>query len=92
MSFDRKRNWPHPDVHYDYGKEHNYERKLDCYSALWQICYRYHSGQWSRGYRILSRLYKMGFKPSLSTQNGMFDTENQRMFYRFFFHRLRHNL
>ena len=28
----------------------------DCYFELYVFCMDYHSGQWSRGYRILSRL------------------------------------
>lgn len=52
------------------------------YGALWMFCNRYHSGQWSRGYRILSRLETAGYRPGLSVQNGRFETDEQRAIYR----------
>lgn len=30
--------------------------------ALYQLCCDYHSGQWSRGYRIMSRISRLGIK------------------------------
>ena len=36
-------------------------RRYDLFGALWLFCNRYHSGQWSRGYRILSRLSLVGY-------------------------------
>ena len=32
-------------------------------AAYYLIASRYHSGQWSKGYRILSRCDRMGFRP-----------------------------
>lgn len=56
--------------------------RFDLYGALWLLCTRYHSGQWSRGYRILSRLVKAGYHPSLSLQSNRFESEEQRSIYR----------
>ena len=36
----------------------------------------------SRGYRILSRLSKAGYKPGLGLQQGRFESEAQRDIYR----------
>lgn len=56
--------------------------RFDLYGALWMFCARHHSGQWSRGYRILSRLARIGYTPGLSAQNGHFESENQCAIYR----------
>lgn len=56
--------------------------RFDLYGALWAFCCRYHSGQWSRGYRILSRLITAGYQPGLSLQRGHFESDNQRAIYR----------
>jgi hypothetical protein len=56
--------------------------RFDLYGALWLFCSRYHSGIWSRGYRILSRLVSAGYKPGLSIQNGRFETANQKRIYK----------
>ena len=56
--------------------------KFDLYGALYLFCARYHSGQWSRGYRILSRLVIAGYKPGLSIQQNRFESEEQRAIYR----------
>ena len=61
------------------------ETRFDLYGALWLVCSRYHSGMSSRGYRILSRLAKASYRPGLSVQNGLFETEQQEAMY----HRLR---
>lgn len=37
--------------------------------AYWLIANRYHSGQWSKGYEILSRLALLGFKPGLRPEH-----------------------
>jgi hypothetical protein len=56
--------------------------RFDLYGALYLLCSRWHSGQWSRGYRILSRLVNAGFKPGLGLQDGIFESEEQRELYR----------
>ena len=65
--------------------------KFDRYGALWLLCSRWHSGQWSRGYRILSRLVGKDYKPGISLQQGRFESETQRWYYRHYFS-LRHTL
>ena len=30
--------------------------------CLYQLCCDYHSGQWSRGYRIMSRISRLGIR------------------------------
>lgn len=56
--------------------------RFDLYGALWAFCSRWHSGQWSRGYRILSRLSQAGYSPGLGLQQGRFETDEQRSIYR----------
>ena len=56
--------------------------RFDLYGALWLFCSRYHSGQWSRGYRILSRLALVGYSPGLSLQRNRFESSEQREMYR----------
>lgn len=58
------------------------ENRFDLYGALWLICSRWHSGQWSRGYRILSRLSQAGYRPGLTIQGGSFESEEQRWIYK----------
>jgi len=58
------------------------EYRFDLYGALWAFCNGYHSGQWSRGYRILSRLTVAGYKPGFGLQNGHFETHEQKQIYR----------
>ena len=60
----------------------NLSRRFDLYGALWLLCSRWHSGQWSRGYRILSRLSLAGYRPGLGLQQGRFESEDQRAVYR----------
>lgn len=39
--------------------------KFDRYEllfALYQLCCDYHSGQWSKGYRIMSRISRLGVR------------------------------
>ena len=55
--------------------------KFDRYGALYLLCVRWHSGQWSRGYRLLSRLVKKGYKPGQSIQSNKFESEQQRQYY-----------
>ena len=57
--------------HPEFGE---YDR-LDLYIALWHFCSLYHSGLWSRGYRILSRLHTAGFEPSPLANPGEFDDD-----------------
>ena len=55
--------------------------RFDLYGALWLFCSEYHSGQWSRGYRILSRLATAGYQPGMSLQDGCFESEEQHDIY-----------
>ncbi len=56
--------------------------RFDLYGALWAFCSRHHSGQWSRGYRILSRLASAGYSPGMGLQSGRFESDEQRDIYR----------
>jgi hypothetical protein len=56
--------------------------RFDLYGALWLFCERYHSGQWSRGYRILSWLARVDYQPGLTLRNGRFESREQRAIYR----------
>lgn len=55
--------------------------RFDLYGALWAFCSRFHSGQTSRGYRILSRLSRAGYEPGVGLQAGRFESEEQRHIY-----------
>ncbi len=66
--------------------------KFDCYGALWMLCNRWHSGQYSLGYRILSRLSIIGYSPGLSVTSNHFETGNQREYYQFFYRTLKSKL
>ena len=59
--------------------------RFDLYGALWALCSRHHSGQGSRGYRILSALDRAGYRPGMGLQNGRFETAEQRSLYRHFY-------
>lgn len=65
--------------------------RFDLYGALWLLCSRHHSGQWSRGYRILSRL-RAQYSPGLSLQSGRFESEEQRDLYRHLYREYRHTI
>lgn len=69
-----------------------YADKFDCYGALWMLCNRWHSGQWSLGYRILSRLINMGYSPGDSVTSGRFESENQCEYYKFFYRTIKDRL
>ncbi len=56
--------------------------RFDLYGALWAFCSRWHGGQSSRGYRILSRLSRAGYSPGLGLQQGRFESDEQRDIYR----------
>ncbi len=56
--------------------------RFDLYGALWLFCSRFHSGQNSRGYRILSRLSLAKYRPGLSLQNNRFESLEQRAIYK----------
>lgn len=57
--------------------------RFDLYGALYLLCSRHHSGQWSRGYRILSRLSLAGYRPGLSVSSGKrFESPEQRAMYK----------
>ena len=59
-----------------------YASRFDLYGALWAFCSRWHGGQSSRGYRVLSRLSRMGYSPGMGLQAGRFESEAQRDIYR----------
>ena len=50
--------------------------RFDVVSAYYLIASHYHSSQWSKGYRVLSRCVWMGFTPGLSF--GERKTKQQR--------------
>jgi hypothetical protein len=56
--------------------------RFDLYGALWLFCTRYHGGQGSLGYRILSRLNRLGYSPGLGLQRGRFESVEQAGYYR----------
>ena len=63
--------------------------RFDLYGALWAFCSRWHGGQASRGYRILSRLSTASYSPGLGLQNGRFESETQADIYRALYARYR---
>lgn len=66
--------------------------RFDLYGALWAFCARWHGGQGSRGYRILSRLSRVGYSPGIGLQQGRFETDAQRDIYRDLVRHYRHNV
>lgn len=66
--------------------------RFDLYGALWAFCNRWHSGQWSRGYRILSRLSRAGYNPGIGLQRGRFESEAQCEIYRTLVRNHRHTV
>ncbi len=56
--------------------------RFDLFGALYLFCVRHHSGEWSRGYRLLSRLDTARYSPGLSIQNNRFESEAQLELYR----------
>ena len=56
--------------------------RFDLYGALWMFCARFHSGQGSRGYRILYRLERAGYAPGLGIWHNRFETSEQRAIYK----------
>ena len=59
-------------------------RRFDLYGALYRFCVLYHSGQWSRGYRLLCLLERVGYRPSRSLQAGRFESEEQSDLFLYF--------
>jgi hypothetical protein len=55
--------------------------RFDLYGALYIFVMQHHSGQWSRGYRILCRLGGADYRPGLSVQRGEFESETQKEIY-----------
>jgi len=68
------------------------ERRFDLFGALWLFCSRYHGGQSSRGYRILSRLSTAGYSPGLGLQRGEFESEDQAWIYNHLVNRYAHTV
>jgi len=66
--------------------------RFDWAAALWQLCSQYHSGQGSRGYRILSRLSAAGYSPGLTVQSGGYESEAHRELYLSLAWKYRHSL
>lgn len=62
--------------------ERHARKRFDLFGALWAFCSRWHGGQDSRGYRILSRLTLAGYEPSHGLQSGHFESDEQRAIYR----------
>lgn len=65
---------------FNYARFDLYAR-FNLYGALYLFCSRHHSGQFSRGYRILSRLIRAGYKPGLTIQNNQFESVEQARIY-----------
>jgi hypothetical protein len=57
-------------MHYD---------RFDWADALYTLCTLHHSGQWSKGYRILSKLLRQyRYRPGLSVERGhLSDSANE---------------
>ena len=68
------------------------EKHFNVYGALYMLCIRWHSGQWSLGYRILCKLGQMGYKTGLTIRNNCFESPEQKEYYRKFFRKLRNKL
>jgi hypothetical protein len=66
---------------HEYDDDTAYSR-FELYGALWAFCSRWHGGQGSRGYRILSRLSRAGYSPGMGLQAGRFESEEQASIYR----------
>lgn len=66
--------------------------RFDLYGALWAFCSRWHSGQSSRGYRILSRLSIAGYSPGMGLQSGRFESDEQRDIHRELLRNYRHSI
>lgn len=52
--------------------------RFDLYGALYIVCSEWHSGQSSRGYRILSRLSRAGYRPGSRVSRGLWETPEMR--------------
>ena len=60
-----------------------YFDRFDICAAYHLFWTRYHEGQWSYGYRKLSQLAQLDYRPGLTTANGhSFENENVREIYR----------
>ena len=55
--------------------------RFDLYGALYVLCSLWHGGQSSRGYRILSRLERAGYRPSPVLSEHNFESEEQERIY-----------
>jgi len=55
--------------------------RFELYGALWRFAADYHGGQSSRGYRLLSRLSRTGYRPGIGLQQGRFESRYQRDIY-----------
>jgi hypothetical protein len=49
------------------------DKRAELYFALCQLCCDYHSGQWSRGYRLMSRISRFGVR--ITNADDIRDTE-----------------
>ena len=67
--------------------------RFDLYGALYLACRRWHSGQYSRGYRILSRLARLGYRPGITLREmSGFESPAQASLYRHLLRHYRHAL
>jgi len=71
--------------------DEQHRHRFDLYGAVYLLCTRHHSGQASRGYRLLSRLIQAEYRPGLCLQSNRFESEEQRAIYRQLY-LLRHTL
>ncbi len=55
--------------------------RFDICAAFYLYAVAYHTGQWSREYRIFGRLISIGYIPGVSTMRGDFENENVRAIY-----------
>jgi len=74
------KQFKYPDRQYSNMELDEIGKRFDFLGALYLFCVSYHSGQWSRGYRILSRLSRI-YKPGLSIQCNRFENLEQYGYY-----------
>ncbi len=55
--------------------------EFDIFGAVWAFANAYHSGQGSLGYKLLSGLEKIGYKPGISLQRYEFENTDQEQLY-----------
>ena len=69
------------------------ETRFNKLAAIWLLCRNYHSGQWSRGYKLLCKIEKAGFNPGLGLREyGRLENEEQKYYYYCTYWKLRKTL